>query len=263
MSKARIWEKMTVREIREGLQETQTVLIPLGVTEQHGYHLATNTDNHNAWQLAVRAAAETGSFVAPLMPYTFSGGELPGTINIHYHLVGMFITELLRALSANGLMNLIIVLGHGGSENHRATYEGAELFRRQNPAYADRKVAIFSFWELSEKCAAAFAEGDFHAGWFETSLMLHWAPEDVRLDALALDDPDLVRLMREDPDNYQVKSIPVDVPGVVPLISQNPRLQVGVMGEPEKASAEIGAELAADGTRRLVELIRTLEGAGA
>ena len=73
-----IWEKMTVREVRDALHNTQTVLIPIGVTEQHGYHLALNTDMHNAWQMSVRAAAEYGCFVAPMLPYTFLGRRVAG-----------------------------------------------------------------------------------------------------------------------------------------------------------------------------------------
>jgi creatinine amidohydrolase len=260
MPQALVWEKMTVREVRDALQHTQTVLIPIGVTEQHGYHLALNTDMHNAWQMSVRAAAECGCFVAPMLPYTFSGGELPGTINVDYHLVALLVTDILRALAANGCRNLIIVLGHGGTENCRATREAAELFLRQHPAYADRKVAIYSCWELSELCARAFAEGDFHAGYLETSLMLYWAPEDVRLSEITLDEPELVRLMREDPDNYQVIERPVDFPGVVPHIAQRPEIKVGVMGDPSRASAELGAEVCADAVARLVALIKALEG---
>lgn len=261
MAKAMIWEKMTVREIREALKSTQTVLIPIGVTEQHGYHLAVNTDMHNAWQIATRAAEETGCFVAPLLPYTFSGGELPGTINIDYHLVALLISDILRALAANGLRNLILVLGHGGSENARATREAAELFLRQHPAYADRRVALYNFCELSKFVAQGFAEGDFHAGYVETSLMLYWAPEDVRLNEIALDSPELVQMMREDPDNYQLIEYPLDHPGVVPRISQRPEIQVGVMGDPSRASAEFGAEVCADAVSGLVELIRAMEGA--
>lgn len=262
MPNALIWEKMTVREIREALKRTQTVLVPIGVSEQHGYHLAVNTDMHNAWQISVRAAEETGCFVAPLLPYTFSGGELPGTINIDYHLVALLISDILRALSANGLRNLILVLGHGGSENARATREAAELFLRQNPAYADRKVALYNFCELSDLVAQGFADGDFHAGYVETSLMLYWAPEDVRLNEISLDTPELVKMMREDPDNYQLIEYPLDHPGIVPRVSQRPEIEVGVMGDPARASAEFGAEVCADVVSRLVGLVRAMEGAG-
>ncbi len=260
MPNALIWEKMTVREIREALKSTQTVLVPIGVTEQHGYHLAVNTDMHNAWQIATRAAQETGCFVAPMLPYTFSGGELPGTINIDYHLVALLISDILRALSFNGLKNLIIVLGHGGTENAHATREAAELFLRQNPAYADRKVALYNFCEHSEAVSRGFADHDFHAGYVETSLMLYWAPEDVRLNDISLDTPELVKMMREDPDNYQLIEYPLVHPGVIPRVSQRPEIEVGVMGDPSRASAELGAEICADVVRGLVDLIRALEG---
>lgn len=259
MSMARIWEKMTVNEVRESLEHTQTVLIPLGVTEQHGYHITLDTDCHNAWQISTRAADRTESFVAPLMPYTFSGGELPGTINIDYHLVALFVTDILRALSANGLQNLIVVLGHGGTENARAAQEGAELFLRQYPCYADRKVAVYRFWEHSPACQEAFEDGDFHAGYFETSMMMYWAPGQVRPGEPTLDDPELVHLMRTDQDAYRELKKPVDHPDVVPYIRQNPRMKVGVMGDPARASAALGQRICEETVDALVDLIQKME----
>lgn len=260
MKQAKIWERMTVKEMREALPETPTVLIPLGVTEQHGYHLALNTDNHNAWQLCVRAADRTGSLVAPLLPYTFSGGELPGTLNIDYHVVSMMVSEILRALAANGVQNLVLVSGHGGSENDRATQEGAEMFVRHHPEYADRKVAVYRFWQVPGLIAEAIADGDYHAGYLETSLMLYWAPEDTRMDALTLDDPALVAVMRQNPDHYQSFSKPVDHPAVVARVGQRPEVQVGVMGDPSQASAELGERICGQAVEGLVELIEALEG---
>ncbi len=256
---AKIWEKMTVAEIREALSYTPTVLVPLGVSEQHGYHLTVDTDSQTAWQLCTRAAERTGSFVAPLLSYGFSGGELPGTINIDYQLVGLFIKEIIRVFAAHGLHNIILVLGHGGTEHGRATQEAAELFLRQYPEYRNRHVAIFRFWEEAELCRAAFAAADYHAGYLETSLMLYWAPQDVRPAPYPLDEPDILTLMRDNPDNYQVRSRPVEHAAVVPLISQNPHIQIGVMGEPQKASAELGAKIAQEIVDKLVELIQTLE----
>lgn len=34
-----LMENMTVEDMRRALAATRTVLVPLGVTEQHGYHL--------------------------------------------------------------------------------------------------------------------------------------------------------------------------------------------------------------------------------
>lgn len=260
MSKARIWEKMTVAEMREALQEVRTVLVPIGVTEQHGYHLTLDTDSQTAWQVCTRASAETGALVAPLLSYGYSGGELPGTINIDYHIVGLMIKDIIRALAANGLKNIILALGHGGTEHGRATQEAAELFVRQYPEYADRNVAISRFWQDSQLAADSFKAGDYHAGYFETSLMTYWAPDDVRPGVPPLDRPELVRMMREDPDNYQSRTSNIDHPDIVKRIGQKPEIVVGVMGEPARASRELGEQAAADAVRKLVELIRVMEG---
>lgn len=259
MSKAKIWEKMTVREIRDALQETQTVLVPVGVTEQHGYHLTTDTDSRTGFELSRRASEVTGALVAPTITYNFSGGELPGTINIDYHLVALMITEIIRALSANGLKNIILVPGHGGSESVRATQEGAELFYRQHPQYADRNVAIFRMSKHCELLPQSVAEGDYHAGYFETSMMMYWAPDDVRADEITLDEPELAQMMRDDPDNYQLIVKNVDYPGVVARVSQKPEIKVGVMGHPSRATAELGRQIAEEGTKGLVKLIEALE----
>lgn len=259
MNKARIWEKMTVREVREALAETQTVLVPIGVTEQHGYHLTLDTDSRTADEVCRRAAQQTGSFVAPVIKYTFSGGELPGTINIDYHLVSLLLTEIIRALCANGLRNIILVLGHGGSENDRATQEGAEMFCRQYPQYADRNVAVFRFWEQSPLCRAAFEDGDFHAGYFETSMMMYWAPDDVRPGEPVLDEAEIVAMMRNDPDNYQLKTKNVDDKAVVARVSQRPEIKVGVMGDPAQATVELGRQIAEEAVASLVKLVETVE----
>lgn len=260
MSEALLWEHMTVKEVRAALQRTQTILVPLGVTEQHGYHLPLRTDCYNCEEISKRAAARTGCFVAPTLPYTYSGGELPGTINVSPHVVTQVIVEILRSLCLQGLQNIVLVLGHGGSENDRATQEAAEMFLRNNPQFHDRNIAVFRFWVNSEICRRAFEEGDFHSGWFETSLMLYWHPDQVR-DEYVLDEPEVVQMMREDQDAYQLREKNVDHELVVPAIRQHPDIKVGVMGEPERASAEIGQEMTEEAVCSLVELIEAMESA--
>ncbi len=262
MGKAKIWQKMTVKQIREALQDTPTVLIPIGCTEQHGYHLTTDTDNHNAWQIAVRAADETGAFVAPLLPYNFSGGELPGTININLNVVSMLVTEILRAFAFHGLENLIVVLGHGGSESVAAIRLGATHFVRDFPGYADRRVAVHCFFEVSPTFRRSYEqEQDYHSGNFETSLMLYWAPDEVLADEMVTDRQDILEMMLDNPDAYQVFCKPLEHPSVTARVAQHPEIEVGVMGDPFQATAEFGQELCEEAVAGLVELINALEAA--
>ena len=54
MGKPVIWTEMTVEEIREYLEKRPTVILPLGCTEQHGYHLPVSVDILNAVEMAKR-----------------------------------------------------------------------------------------------------------------------------------------------------------------------------------------------------------------
>ncbi len=260
---ARYWPHMTVEEMRDALRATQTALIPLGITEQHGYHLPLDTDTLIALEICLRASRETGAVVAPEIRYAYSGGELEGTINIRPAVVTLLLQETLRELARHGLLNLIIVLGHGGSENTAAVEQAADMFQRTNPHLRQLAVAVYKYFFTSPTTKRAFDDGDFHAGWFETSLMLAIRPDLVRLDRLQLDDPTLVQRLRQDPDAYQTRQRIIDHDAVVPRIHQDPAIRVGVMGEPQRASPELGEQILAEAVAGLIDLIRHLESARA
>ena len=63
--KAKLMENMTVKDVRSAFRDTRTILVPLGVVEQHGYHLPLSTDIHNAYEVCKRVSEKTGSVVAP------------------------------------------------------------------------------------------------------------------------------------------------------------------------------------------------------
>jgi len=253
---AKLMEKLTVKEISAAIREGKAVLVPLGVTEQHGHHLPLSTDSHNAYQFARGASEKTGALVAPTLHYAFSGGTLPGTINVSPPVVSLLITEILASLAQQGFKKIVLVLGHGGTESERAVRDGVDYFLRKRLPDKSVTVALFCFWKVSSLVGKAFAEGDFHAGYLETSLMLYWHPELVRKPVL--DRPEVVEMLRKDQDAYQIKERPVEDEAVFPYISQNPRIEVGVMGFPEKASAEFGREVCAEVVEALVSLIRKL-----
>jgi len=252
---------MTVKQMREALAVTETVLVPMGITEQHGYHLPLDTDTLVALELCCRAARATGAVVAPEIRYAYSGGELPGTINIPTYVVELLVVETLRELVRHGFENLFLVLGHGGSENTAAVEEAVDMFQRVNPQWSHVTTGVYKFFYASPTTREAFAEGDFHAGWFETSLVMAVRPDLVRMDELALDVPELVKRMRENPDAYQTRTALVEDPAVIPHIHQDPAIEVGVMGDPERATPEVGERIFAEAVEGLVALIRSVEAA--
>jgi creatinine amidohydrolase len=257
-----VMELMTVRLVRAYLAEKKSVIVPLGGIEQHGYHLPLRTDAIIAERLAWRAGESLEMLVAPAIQTTYSGGGLPGTINVSPSIVSLVVNDVLVSLAEQGFRNLYLFLGHGGSENLRALNDGLRILLRCNPVFERTMIAVLPIWRLGRKESGwrrAIKERDWHAGWLETSMMLDLAPEFVRLGDLELDTPELVRLQREHPDNYQRAEKIVDDPFVVPRLSQRPDIEVGVMGAPEQASRELGREVDEDIVEDMCARIAALE----
>lgn len=257
-----VMELMTVKTVRAYLAEKRAIIVPVGGIEQHGYHLPLRTDTIIAERLAWRAGERLGVLVAPAILATYSGGGLPGTINVTPAVMSLVIGDTLVSLVDQGFRNIYLFLGHGGSENLRALNDGLRTLLRSNASFADVLVAIAPIWRLGRKDIGwqkAFREKDWHAGWLETSLMLDLAPELVRLDELELDTPELLSLQRDHPDNYQRAEKIVDDPFVVPRLGQRPDIRVGVMGAPGEASAERGRAINEDIVDDLCARISAIE----
>ena len=170
-SKARLMEFMTIKDVEEGLKKTQTVILPVGCVEQHGWHLPLSTDMYNAIELAKAVSEITGCFVAPLMPYSYSGGALPGTINIAPATISAVIGDICRSLAAQGS-------GISCSSRTRRFRKPAGHTGRVDICLRhDRRLKRRWLWSPLRIClndSRVVQKKDFHAAAFETSLMLYW-----------------------------------------------------------------------------------------
>ena len=263
MGKARIMFNMTVRDIVEGLEQTRTIILPVGIVEQHGYHLPVSVDIHNSVQIAERTSEATGCFVTPPVHYNFSGGTLPGTINISPQVFSLVLMDICQSLVLQGFRNIIILLGHGGTESCAAARDAAEQFQRLRPEMTDVNVCLVPFWDLSPTYMQSIPDKDYHAGLYETSMMLYWKPELVKMDQAVLDEPEMLSILRNDPDAYAQRVRNVNNKFVVPRLVQDPRMKVGVMGDFIGANPELGRKIAGECVNGLTELISELEGSKA
>ena len=186
--------------------EAGVVLVPLGSIEQHGPHLPLDTDTVIAVAVAEGVAAEApsswgGVWVAPALAYGSSGEHqsFPGTCSIGTPALAHVLVELTRSLRT-WARRVVVVNAHGG-----------------NLAALDASDEIT--W-----VPCATEEVDLHAGFTETSLMLHLRPESVRLD-------------RAEAGNTQplTEILPAMMAGGVAAVSPN-----GVLGDPAGASAAEG-----------------------
>ena len=164
-----VMENMTVKLVREYLRRKKSIIVPLGVIEQHGYHLPLKTDALLAGQIAKRIGQRADVLVSPVICTSFSGGGLPGTINISPAVMSLVVSDTLLSLAAQGFRNFYIWLSHGGSENARALDNALKLLLRTNPAFSHQ-----SAWQLWLRCSGFLRSQDrtLHC-W---SLSPNWSP---------------------------------------------------------------------------------------
>lgn len=206
------------------------LLLPLGSTEQHGPHLPLSTDTVVATELASwvhRRIPEVG--LAPALPYGASGehAHFPGTLSIGTPALAQLLIEFVRH-AAGDWRHVLVVNGHGG--NADALAQAVTLSR-----YEGRSLQVFH-------AASGGPRADPHAGYRETSLMLHLAPDTVRRGRAAPGaTADLAALL------------PQLAAGGVRAVSPN-----GVLGDPTGASAREGATIFDGMAARLLDRVRAL-----
>ena len=253
--------EIPLNKLRDLLKINQTVIIPVGLIEQHGHHLPLGTDLYNTSELLRIGAERFNAFVAPTLSYCFSGGELPGTMNTNPQMFGVFLSDICSEFVRNGFKNIIVLLGHGGTDNLAALKNGLQmLLRRDQGSMSDVALCLVPVYELSKTWMDALCtkpEADFHAGLVETSLMLYWKPELVR-ERIDMDDEYAARMMRTDQDWFEHREKVFDHPFVVEKVSQREEVKVGVMGFPERATAEFGRKICGEMIDGLSDFINKL-----
>ncbi|WP_228941298.1 mycofactocin biosynthesis peptidyl-dipeptidase MftE [Nocardioides sp. Leaf374] len=210
------------------LPATPTVLVPLGSLEQHGPHLPLDTDAAIADAVARRVAELLGPdgsgdlWVAPPVVYAASGEHqmFAGTASIGTDALRALLVELTRSLRT-WAGRVVFVNAHGG--NLQAL--GAAL----------RQLRAEGHDVTWAPCATE--EVDAHAGYTETSLMLHLRPASVRLDRAVAGNTTPVHEL-----------LPALRSGGVGAVSAN-----GVLGDPAGASAAEGERVLEAMARDVVE----------
>ncbi|TDO51775.1 creatinine amidohydrolase [Kribbella sp. VKM Ac-2527] len=203
------------------------VLVPVGSIEQHGPHLPLDTDAVIAAAVARRVAELMNDevFVAPVMAYTASGEhqDFPGTSSIGAESLSQVIIELVRSMRT-WADRIVIVNAHGGNTCALARAVGQLLQEEHDVGWA-----------------ACATEGiDAHAGYTETSLMLHLQPWAVR------------RHRAEAGNTTPISELlPALVRDGVRAVAPN-----GVLGDPTGANANEGARCLETMARDIAAVVR-------
>ena len=230
-------EQLTWDEARDAIASGKTtIIIPTGGTEQNGPHMALGKHNARVTANAGAIARRLGNaLVAPTMAYVPEGGLDPatghmrytGTITLPDPIYRQVLEYAARSLKLHGFKD-IVFLGDSGGNQPGQTAVAATL----NAEWAGADVRVHNFFNYYrgdvEGDAALMMQrgirkdeiGD-HADVRDTSLLLATAPGLVRMNKLQPGD------------------------------GKN-----GVVGDPRRASAEIGRALIEKTVTRTVAEIR-------
>ncbi|MEV0732294.1 creatininase family protein [Polymorphospora sp. NPDC050346] len=162
-------------------QETRgarVALLPVGSYEQHGDHLPLATDTMVASILAAEIAERYA--LMPLPPITISCSHehvgWTGTVSIRAVTLAQIIVDISESLHESGIDKLAIISGHGGNYILSNVTQEANTHSPRMALFPTRED-----WEAARSVAGieSSIHDDMHAGELETSILLHYFPQNV------------------------------------------------------------------------------------
>jgi creatinine amidohydrolase len=178
-------------------EQEKVVIIPIGHTEQHGYHLPMSTDSLiiSAIGKGIVSASPKTATCLPTMPYGVSThrASFVGTLNCGGRPFEDFWLGVIGTLSERRFDKIYIISGHGGNISHLVNvvkYAGdryKHLFCATSWLYLSGPGGISAI--------NAYRKSDIggmgHACELETSLILHLNPDLVRMERV-VDEVDFI-----------------------------------------------------------------------
>lgn len=197
-------EALTSPELKARLQAgTDTVLVPIGGTEQNGPHMVLGKHNVRVQALAAQIARQYGhAVVAPVLAYVPEGSITPpqghmrfvGTISIPTAAFEGLLEGTARSFHQHGFRHVVFLGDHGGYQRNLeavATRLNREWKTGPGTAGGPAVLALTAYYRAAEDFDGQLkaqgysaAEIGTHAGLSDTALALAVDPALVRVDRL-------------------------------------------------------------------------------
>jgi creatinine amidohydrolase len=180
-----LWGELTTKDF-EGLDPEKTIaILPVAATEQHGPHLPVMTDVAIAEGMLAclkrRLPPDISVLVLPIQSIGKSNEHIlsPGTLTLSAETLLRVLVETGECVRRTGLRKLVLANSHGGNASVIAT-----AARELRVRFAMLAVATHWRWfGLPEGMFDAVeSKHGIHAGDIETSLMLDFRKDLVRMD---------------------------------------------------------------------------------
>lgn len=203
-----------------------TVIVPLGSLEQHGAHLPLDTDTRIADALAERLCRRLpGASRVRAIPFGMADEHLSfaGTLSLAEETFERLLGDILASLAAHGVQEIVLFSAHGGNDAFLRE-KVSRLASRGEPArllvLRDSPAVEAALARVAARDGVTAAEGGWHAGEYETSILLGIAPAVVAAEHFAAG----VVEPRLPPEEFFYPDLARHAPG-------------GVVGDPRRADA--------------------------
>jgi creatinine amidohydrolase len=238
-------------DIGRVLTDRSILVQPLGAIEQHGPHLPLSTDSIVATAVAEATVAaygdEVDAWLLPTLDYTKSNEHAwsPGTIWLSATTLLAVLDDIGRCVATTPAKRIVFLNGHGGNSalvnvaNRELRLQHGLMTFLAHPGVPPDQGGSSPADELGM---------GVHGGTDETSIMLHLAPELVRMDLGERRVPEKLA------ENSYVK-----FGGRVSFgWLSNDFNDEGYIGDPTPATAELGKQLFDGAVRGFGEALREI-----
>jgi creatinine amidohydrolase len=243
--------KMKWPEVKAEVEKGTPVLVPVGSTEQHGYHLPLDTDMAICYHVAEKAAQRSQTIITPPLNFGYNEKEwmFPGTISLQSETLLHCLVDICMSLARSGFRRLAIVNGHG--YNRFIVPQAAHMVMEK----ADVLVVAITYWDLIADLVAKHREsklgGISHSCEFETSAKLYLDPEHVDMSKAVEEIPPI---MSKFTWSDLASASPVYIRARFDKLTKS-----GAMGNPLVASAEKGKIWVEAAIERLAEFMESFK----
>lgn len=210
--------ELTWRRAADRIREDPRLLVPVGCLLQHGPHLPLGTDTVVVTRLAEALSRRHGVLLAPTLPYGAASERdagYAGSAPIRGKTLHRTLNELVSTWESHGVEEFVLFTSHG---------YGPHLQALATVATDEARVRSVDLHAIDLSAHLETSHGGEHAGEMATSLMLHLAPDLVRME-----EAEDLELSPESVGRLRVGEEPIAEPG-----------SSGVVGRPSRASAEKG-----------------------